>query len=328
MVGGVTFAVGQYVCSNHISVELTDIVASLLSIVAIVAFLRIWQPEEPVTGGERFGRPAIAGAAVSDPAHEATIRRREGTGPDTRGDVFRAYAPYLIVIAVLALAQWSPIKNALAHGEKDFSWPGLDIVNSKGEAPSSVTYKFGWLPAAGTLLLISGLLSMLVLRVTPAGALRAYGRMLNQLKWATVTVMAVLALAYVMNLSAQTLSIGTWIAGVGGVLAFFSPIIGWIGTGVTGSDTSSNSLFGVLQVTAAKQANLSPTLLAASNSSGGVLGKMISPQNLAIGASAVGLAGKEGDLFRRVIGWSLLCLLVMCVLAYLQSTSLLSWMVP
>jgi lactate permease len=327
MVGGATFAVGQFVCSNYISVELTDIVASLLSIAAIVAFLRIWQPEEPVTG-ERFGRPAIAGAAVSDPAHEATIRRREGTGPDTRGDVFKAYAPYLIVIAVLALAQWSPIKNALAHGGTEFNWPGLDIVNSKGEAPSSVVYKFGWLPAAGTLLFISGLLTMPVLRVTPAGALRAYARMLDQLKWATVTVMAVLALAYVMNLSAQTLSIGTWIAGVGGVLAFFSPIIGWIGTGVTGSDTSSNSLFGVLQVTAAKSAGLDPTLLAASNSSGGVLGKMISPQNLAIGAAAVGMAGKEGDLFRRVIGWSLLCLLVMCILAYLQSTSLLSWMVP
>jgi lactate permease len=327
MVGGATFAVGQFVCSNYISVELTDIVASLLSIAAIVAFLRIWQPEEPVTG-ERFGRPAIAGAAVSDPAHEATIRRREGTGPDTRGDVFKAYAPYLIVIAVLALAQWSPIKNALAHGGTEFNWPGLDIVNSKGEAPSSVVYKFGWLPAACTLLFISGLLTMPVLRVTLAGALRAYARMLAQLKWATVTVMAVLALAYVMNLSAQTLSIGTWIAGVGGVLAFFSPIIGWIGTGVTGSDTSSNSLFGVLQVTAAKSAGLDPTLLAASNSSGGVLGKMISPQNLAIGAAAVGMAGKEGDLFRRVIGWSLLCLLVMCILAYLQSTSLLSWMVP
>jgi lactate permease len=151
--------------------------------------------------------------------------------------------------------------------------------------------------------------------------------MLNQLKWATVTVMAVLALAYVMNLSAQTLTIGTWIAGAGGVLAFLSPLIGWIGTAVTGSDTSSNSLFGVLQVTAAKQSGLDPTLLAAANSSGGVLGKMISPQNLAIGAAAVGLAGEEGVLFRKVIGWSVLLLLIMCVIVYLQSTSVLSWMV-
>jgi lactate permease len=326
LTGGVTFAVMQFVCSNYISVELTDIVASLLSIAAMVALLRVWQPNEPLRG-ERFNRPAIAGAAVHDPTHEATVRRREGTGRDTRGDVWLAYAPYLIIIVVLALAQWGPVKDLLAHGEKDFSWPGLHILNSKGEAPSSVTYKFGWLPAAGTLLLISGLLTMLVLRISPARALRCYGAMLDQLKWATVTVMAVLALAYVMNLSAQTLTIGTWIAGAGGVLAFFSPIIGWIGTGVTGSDTSSNSLFGVLQVTAAKSAGLDPTLLAASNSSGGVLGKMISPQNLAIGAAAVGLAGKEGDLFRKVIGWSLLLLLIMCVIVYLQSTSVLSWMV-
>jgi lactate permease len=169
---------------------------------------------------------------------------------------------------------------------------------------------------------------MLVLRVSPARAVASYWRTLRQLKWATVTVAAVLGLAYVMNLSAQTLTIGNWIAGAGGVLALFSPIIGWLGTAVTGSDTSSNSLFGVLQVSAAKSAGLDPTLLAASNSSGGVLGKMISPQNLAIGAAAVGLAGKEGDLFRRVIGWSVLMLAVMCVLAYLQSTALLSWMVP
>ena len=151
--------------------------------------------------------------------------------------------------------------------------------------------------------------------------------MLDQLKWATLTVAAVLALAYVMNLSAQTLSIGTWIAGAGGFLAFLSPIIGWLGVAVTGSDTSSNSLFGVLQVTAAKEAGLDQTLLAAANSSGGVLGKMISPQNLAIGAAAVGLDGEEGELFRRVVGWSLVLLLVMCVLVYLQSTAVLSWMV-
>jgi lactate permease len=326
MTGGVTFAVVQFACSNYVSVELTDIAASLLSIAAMVTFLKIWQPDEPLRG-ERFNRPAIAGAAVHDTAHEAAVRRREGTGRDSRGDVLRAYAPYLIIIVVFGLSQIGPIKNLLAHGEKDFSWPGLDIVNAKGEAPSSVTYKFGWLPAAGTLLFICGLLTMLVLRVSPGRALSAYGRMLDQLKWATVTVMAVLALAYVMNLSAQTLAIGSWIAGAGGVLAFLSPIIGWIGTAVTGSDTSSNSLFGVLQVTAAKQSGLDPTLLASANSSGGVLGKMISPQNLAIGASAVGLAGREGDLFRRVIGWSLLLLLIMCVIVYLQSTSVLSWMV-
>jgi lactate permease len=234
----------------------------------------------------------------------------------------------VIIIVVFALAQIGPIKDFLAKGASEFTWPGTgDIQNAKGEAPSATTYKFGWLAAPGTLLLFSGLLTMLVLRISPGRAVRAYGATLNQLKWATLTVMLVLALAYVMNLSAQTLSIGNWIAGAGGLLAFLSPILGWLGVAVTGSDTSSNSLFGVLQVTAAKEAGLNETLLAAANSSGGVLGKMISPQNLAIGVAAVGLDGEEGTLFRRVIGWSLLLLLIMCVLVYLQSTAVLSWMV-
>src|SRR5205823_9065014 len=109
--------------------------------------------------------------------------------------------------------------------------------------------------------------------------------------------------------------------------AFISPLIGWFGTAVTGSDTSTNSLFGALQVAAAHKASLSPTLMAAANSSGGVLAKMVSPQNLAIGAAAVGLAGREGDIFRRVLPWSLLLLLIMCILVYLQSKGVLSWMV-
>jgi lactate permease len=325
--GGLAFAVGQFACSNYVSVELTDIVASLLGAAAIVALLQVWSPAEPLVGEGRFERPAIAGAAVADPALEAEIRRKDGTGPDSRADIIAAFAPYILIIAVLAIAQWGPIKDFLDGLTKSFDWPGLDVLNTKGKAPTSVTYKLNWSSAAGSLLLVSGLLTMVWLRIKPGRALRIYGDTLAQLKWATLTVATVLALAYVMNLSAQTLTIGNWIAGAGGVLAFLSPIIGWLGVAVTGSDTSSNSLFGVLQVTAAKGAGLDPTLLAAANSSGGVLGKMISPQNLAIGAAAVGMAGKEGDLFRRVVGWSLLLMLIMCVLVYLQSTSVLSWMV-
>ena len=201
------------------------------------------------------------------------------------------------------------------------------MLNADGEEPAPSVFKFNWLITPGTLLLISGLLTMLVLRISPARALRVYGQTLNQLKWPTLTVASVLALAYVMNFSAQTLTLGQWIAGAGGVLAFLSAIIGWLGVAVTGSDTSSNSLFGALQVQAANEAGLNPTLLAAANSSGGVLGKMISPQNLAIGAAAVGLAGQEGDLFRKVLGWSLVLLLAMCVLVLLQSLPVLSWMV-
>jgi lactate permease len=328
VVGGLAFAIGQFVCSNYISVELTDIVASLLSAGAIVALLQVWQPSDPLTGESAGGaRPAIAGAAVADATHEQEVRRKEGNGRDSGAEVAQAFAPYLIIIAVFAIAQIGPIKDFLDGLTKSFDWPGLDIQNPKGEAPSSVTFKFNWANAAGTLLLVSGLLTMVVLRFSPGRALGTLGRTLSELKFAILTVAAVLALAYVMNLSGQTITLGQWIAGASGILPFLSPIIGWLGVAVTGSDTSSNSLFGTLQVAAAQKAGYSQVLLAAANSSGGVLGKMISPQNLAIGAAAVGLGGREGDIFRKVLGWSIVLVLMMCVIVYLQSTGILDWMV-
>jgi lactate permease len=328
VVGGLAFAVGQFACSNYVSVELTDIVASLLSAASIVALVQVWSPSEPLRGEFKSGaRPAIAGAAVADSTHEAEVRRKEHEGKEPSGEVLRAFAPYLLIIAVFAIAQWSPVKDFLDARTKPFDWPGLDVLNSKGKAPKSINYKFNWANAAGTLLLVAGLLSIPLLRVGPGRALRTFGRTLHELRWATLTVVTVLALAYVMNLSGQTITLGTWIAGAGGALGFLSGIIGWLGVAVTGSDTSSNSLFGTLQVAAAQKAGYSPTLLAAANSSGGVLGKMISPQNLAIGAAAVGMGGEEGVLFRKVIGWSILLILIMCVIIYLQSTSVLDWMV-
>jgi lactate permease len=147
------------------------------------------------------------------------------------------------------------------------------------------------------------------------------------MRWAILTVVTVLALAYVMNLSGQTTTIGLWIAGAGAAFAFVSPILGWLGVAVTGSDTSSNALFANLQVAAGKSAGIDTTLLVAANSSGGVMGKMISPQNLTIAATAVGMIGKESEIFRKVILWSVGLLLVLCVLVYLQSTPVLSWMV-
>ena len=331
VVGGIAFALGQFVCSNFISVELTDIVASLFSTACIVGFLRIWQPGEPlraeVTG--RFERPAVAGAEGHDPVMEREIARRDDTQKDPPREVIRAYAPYLIIIAIFSIAQIAAVKDWLAESPwtTTFQWPGLDVVNPDGEPLSSLTFNFNWLPAAGTLMLISGLITMAVLGVRPGRAVGVYGRTLDQLKWAILTVAAVLGLAYVMNQSGQTITLGLWAAGAGEAFAFLSSLIGWLGVAVTGSDTSSNALFGALQVTAAQDAGFSPTLLAAANSSGGVLGKMISPQNLAIGAAAVGLAGREGDLFRKVLVWSLVLVLLMCVIVYLQSTPVLEWMV-
>ena len=336
MVGGVAFAVGQFACSNYLSVELTDIVASLLGAGAIIALLQVWRPGD-VVGVPSGPRPAMAGgeSGIDQRRFHKEANLRADAGPDgslkrdTPGEMIVAFSPYLIIIAVFALAQihWLPFFDWLDARTKAFAWPGLHILNAKGVEPTAVTFKFNWANAAGTLLLLSGLLTMLSLRVRPGAALRAYVDTLNQLKFAILTVATVLALAYVMNLSGQTITIGNWLAGAGTAFAFLSPLLGWLGVAVTGSDTSSNALFGALQVSAAQKAHLSPMLMAAANSSGGVLGKMISPQNLAIGAAAVGMGGQEGDLFRRVVKWSLLLVLIMAILVYLQSTSVLSWMV-
>ncbi|GAA0382697.1 L-lactate permease [Microbispora corallina] len=317
---GLVFAVAQYATSNFVSVPLSDVVASLLSAAAVVALVR-------VTGS----RPAPAGPAViaGGAADEPTAEFTGGvTRPDSRAEVIRAYAPYAIIVAVFVVCQIPPVRSLLDRATSIVRWPGLHLLGVKGEPLSPASFTLNLLTTPGTQMLAAGLLTMLALRRTPARAVRAYGATLHRLRWAIVTVMAVLALAFVMNASGQTTTLGAWMAGAGDVFALLSPIVGWLGVAVTGSDTSSNSLFGALQVAAAREAGLSPTLLAAANSSGGVLGKMISPQNLAIAAAAVGLHGREGDIFRRVIGWSLAFLVALCVLSGLQASPVLSWMVP
>jgi lactate permease len=332
LAAGLTFALLQFVMSNYISMELTDIVASLGAAGVLVAFMRVWHPSAPgapaATARGRH-RPAIAGGSASDAAFERDVRARSADGgpPPSRKDMILAFAPYLIIVVILGIMSLHTVLNSLDTSTTKFSWPGLHVLTAKGKPPTSEIFKLNWFTAAGTGLLASGILTAVVLRVNPLLSLRIYWKTIVQIRWALVTVMAVLALAYVMNMSAQTITLGTWAAGAGGFFAFLSPLIGWFGTAVTGSDTSTNSLFGALQVAAANKSGLSPTLLAAANSSGGVLAKMVSPQNLAIGAAAVGLAGKEGDIFRKVIGWSVVLVLAMAVLVLLQSGPL-SFMVP
>jgi lactate permease len=329
LVAGGVFAVVQFVTSNFISTELTDIFASLASAGALVALLRVWSPrahEDSTVPVARPGRPAIAGGAQPDAGLERRVAADEGR-PVSRGAMLRAFVPYMIIIVVLGVCSLHAIAVQLDKATNAVTWPGLHVLSATGKPPSSEIYKLNWLTAAGSQLFVCGLLTAAALRVAPRRALAIYAATLKELRWAIVTVCAVLGLAYVMNLSGMTITLGMWAAGAGGFFAFLSPIVGWFGTAVTGSDTSSNSLFGALQVSAAHHAHLSPTLLAAANSSGGVLGKMVSPQNLAIGAAAVGLAGREGDIFRKVIGWSLLFLLIMAVLVLLQSGPL-SGMVP
>jgi lactate permease len=301
-------------------VPLADVVASLLSAAAVVALVRVWRPSRPYT------EPAVvAGGAADEPTAEFAERVEH---PDARADVVKAYAPYAIIIAVFVVCQITAVKKLLDKATIKFHWPGLDVVSPKGKPVTLTEFTLNLLTTPGTQMLIAGVLTAIALRLSAPRALKAYGTTLHQLRWAILTVMAVLALAFVMNLSGQTITLGTWMAAAGGAFALLSPILGWLGVAVTGSDTSANSLFGALQVTAANQAGLSDILMAASNSSGGVLGKMVSPQNLAIAAAAVGMNGKEGDIFRRVVVWSLLFLLMMCALSALQASPVLSWMVP
>ncbi|GAB3678786.1 L-lactate permease [Saccharopolyspora tripterygii] len=300
---GITFALAQFVAANYISVPLTDIIASLVAAGATVLLLKVWTPR-----------------GVDEPEVVAEH--------DSRGQVARSYLPYLIIIAVFVVAQLGPVNDLLDAVTVKFNWPGLHITDVSGDELSLTEFKFNWLTSAGSLLLIAGALSIPAIRIDPRRAVERYLSTYAQLKWPIVTVMSVLAIAYVMNASGQTATLGSWMAGAGGVFALISPILGWLGTAVTGSDTSSNSLFGALQVAAANKVGIDPTLAAAANGSGGVLGKMISPQNLAIAAGAVGMSGKEGDIFRRVLPWSLVFLVAMCVLAYLQSLPVLAWMVP
>ncbi len=351
---GVAFGLAQFAAANYISVPLADIVAALVAAAAVVLLLRVWTPSEVLTADQaaaeddELERAATSGtsrrrpdgvstsvtsstgrAASSGSASSGAGSTGEAPVSDSAGEVAKAYAPYGVIIAIFSIVNISAVKEFLAEKPFTFSfaWPGLDIANPDGEEVATI-FALNWIPAAGTLMILAGLITMVILKVSPGEGLRTYGRTYVELKSAIITVMAVLALAYVMNLSGQTGSLGAWLAGTGAAFAILSPILGWLGVAVTGSDTSANALFGALQVQTAAQAGLDPVLMAAANSSGGVLGKMVSPQNLAIAAAAVGMAGREGDIFRKVIGWSLGLLVLMCAIVGLQSTGVLDWMVP
>lgn len=341
---GISFAIAQFAISNFGPKQLTDIVASLVAALSVVLLLRVWQPAHSYSEAQEVPVGAMAyaaGAGMSGsvgghddhPVGEGVgtvdeLAARDTGKHDSPLEVFRAYAPYLIIVAVFSIVQIPAVRDALGPTTTVFQWPGLDLQTPAGDPSSMPTFKVNWLSSAGTLMVISGLITIPVIGIAASRAFRAYLDTYKNLARAIVTVMAVLGLAYVMNASGQTSTLGAWMAGIGAAFAFVSPVLGWLGVAVTGSDTSSNSLFGALQVSAAHRAGLEPALMAAANSSGGVLGKMLSPQNLAIAAAAVGLSGKEGDIFRKLVGWSLGFLFFMCVLVFLQSTPVLGWMLP
>ena len=322
LVGGFTFAAAQFVTANFLSYEIADIVAAFAGTLGVVAMLRVWQPRDVLAAQHQT--PVIAGGSVADETTDAVLRRRQ-TG---EGSALKAFAPYLIVVALFAVATAGPVKTWLgAHSGWKFAWPGLDVTNAEGEPLGAMIFNFNIVNAGGTVLLLAGVLTALLYGIGAGRTSGAYLDTIRQFRWTIVTVAAVLALAYVMNLSGQTVTLGLFLAQTGGAFALLSPVVGWLGVAVTGSDTSSNSLFGLLQITAAGQTGISPYLLASANTTGGVLGKMISPQNLAIAAAVVGLEGSEGELFRKVVGWGAGMLVVVSALIYLQSTPVLSWMV-
>ena len=328
---GLAFGAAQFMAANWISAELTDVIAALVGLAVGVAMLRVWQPSD--TEGARMRMMEAGGEPDVDTRDDLPAG---GLALDSRTDVltparvFMALMPYLLIICVFSVAKLVPaVKAWLASTDVKFGWPGLDgqIATAAGKVSTSTQFTFAWLSSPGSLLLLCGVAVAVAYRVSARDALGLYGATVAKLKFAILTVAAVLALAYVMNQSGQTITIGTWIAGAGTAFAFLSPILGWLGTAVTGSDTSANALFATLQQTAAHHAGLDPTLLVAANTSGGVVGKMISPQNLTIAATAVGLLGRESDIFRKVIWWSVGLLAVMCLLVGLQST-VLAWMLP
>ncbi|QKW00850.1 L-lactate permease [Streptomyces sp. NA02536] len=312
LVCGVAFAVAQFVASNYVSAQLADIGAALAGAGALVAV-----PRSRVPATESVRASVLTGA-----------RSEELDEEDPRGEVVRAYAPYALIVAIFSVAQIPAVKDWLAGATQTYDWPFLDVAGPDGEPVGGNVFTWPIVSTGGTLVLIAGVFTAAVIGVRAGAAVKEWLATVHELRFAILTVTSVLALAYVMNLSGQAATIGHFVAAAGAGLAFLSPVLGWFGVAVSGSDTSSNALFGALQVTAAQQSGLSPELLAAANSSGGVLGKMISPQNLTIACAAVGLAGREGDLLRKVLPWSLGLLLVMCLVVVGQSTAALGWMLP
>ncbi|AKK05597.1 L-lactate transport [Corynebacterium mustelae] len=318
---GISFAIAQWATSNYFAYQLTDVVACIVSLGVAFVFLRFWNPVGIDEMRKRMDLPPAA------TAEELPARR-----------VWMALMPYAVVTVIFGIANLGSTIPALLKTPKvSFEWPLLSerLVTASGE-PVKSAYTFFLIHNPGSLLLISGIIVAVVYAIfnengkyslSAAQVVKEFGSVWYRMRWSAVTIMLVLGLAYVMNYSGQTIAIGQYVASLGAIYAFLAPTLGWVGTAVTGSDTSANALFGNLQVTAAQHAGLNPDLMLAANTTGGVVGKMISPQSLAIAATAVSMEGKESDIFKAVVGWSFLLLFVVCCLVFLQ-TNVLSVMAP
>ena len=332
LVVGVTFGIVKWIVSATPLYGLTELIAAVVSVAVAIAFTRVWKPKGDAEIVSRIGRPV-------DPELETETAKTEAadTSNLTGNKIFMALVPYLLVIVVFGVATIDAVNKFLKLGDVKFAWPGLsEMMDPVGKAAKHQTFAFPWASTPGILLALVAILTALIYKVSMKDAFKELWVNVKKMKFAMLTIGAVVALAYVMGDSGQTLALGMFIAGAGAIYPFLAPVLGWIGTYVTGSDTSANLLFSGLQSNVGQQIGEASALgvdgmrqlLVGSNAAGGVVGKMISPQSLAIASSAIGLAGSESAILRRIIAWSFILLFLLCLLAGLMSTPLLSWLVP
>ena len=306
LVSGGSFAIFQFVTSNYINYALTDVLASLGSLIVMLLFLRVWRPAPDPEFAIR---------------HVALAQGRAAESPAWQG-----WLPWIIVSAVVIV--WTSFKVA-AIGQMKLPWPGLNnaiSITLYGDKPYAAIWTFEPL-GTGTAILLSAIVTALIFGVGPAAFFGCVRDTARQIWLAVITVCCIVGLAYLMNYSGLAYTLGKGVASTGGLFVLLSPFLGWIAVFLSGSDTSGNALFGNLQVVAAKQLGLDPTLFAATNSSGGVMGKMISPQNIATGVSVTDLKGQEGAVFARTFIHSVILTLFLGLLVALQQF-VIPWIIP
>ncbi|SDF19999.1 L-lactate permease [Sporolituus thermophilus] len=325
LVAGICFAGTQFITSNYVNPYLPDITSAVVTIVGLLVFLKVWKPAN------------VWHFPNEKPAATGGVKLRY-----TTGEVFRAWAPYLILAVLVFLwadDKYLKLKLSLLNIDKampwfTINWPGLHGLVIKAApvvakpTPYPAQYVINIFSAAGTAIFISGLLSLFIIPNYGFGrAMACFGRTVKQLVYPIFTIAMILGLAYIMNYSGMSSTLGLAFTATGALFPFFSPILGWLGVFLTGSDTSSNALFGSMQKTAAQQIGVDPNLTVAANSSGGVCGKMISPQSISVATAATGLVGEEGTIFRFTLWHSVAMIILMAVLTYLQAYAL-RWMLP
>ena len=310
LVSGGSFAVAQWASSNFLGPLLPDIIASIASIVSLTIFLRVWKPKQTW----RF-----AGEAPSQGKEKLAY---------SGGQVFRAWAPFIVLSILVGAWGIKSIKTALdQYTLFKFAIPGLDGMVVRAGKPMPAAFSFSVLSAAGTSILLAALFSLPIMKASPRVAAQVFGQTLKTLRFPIVTISFVLGFAYIMNFSGMAYALGNAFAATGKAFPLVAPFLGWLGVLMTGSDTSTNALFGKLQEVTATKLGVDPVITVAANTSGGVCGKMISPQSLAVATAAVGLVGKESDIFRFTLKHSIILTSVIAVLVFLQS-NVLHFLVP